>query len=369
MTAKGAWGWFFSWRALCLMWGPIFLITAAHYGTSAAHHWIHDVLRRLYYIPIVLGAFHFGLRGALGASVLVSLVYIPHAFTQLGHMDPAGTTEKILEILLYNVVAVITGVLAGREKAEKQRQMDIANELQLALEEKKGLEEQLVRSGRLRALGELTAGLAHEIRNPLASIKGTAEIIADEVAPDSPRRKMVDIQKLELERLQALLDRFLRFARLGWVELSPVCICQVADHVRQLVAAKASDAEVTLVLQRERTTVSVMGDREQLAQVLLNLVLNALDVTRPGGTIRLVCGTTERRGRRYGFVVVEDEGPGVPADQRQKIFDPFYTTKDGGSGLGLSIAARIIDQHDGYLEVETAEGGGARFEIMVPAGE
>jgi two-component system, NtrC family, sensor histidine kinase HydH len=366
MNLQSKWGWSFTYQAVLLLWGPVFLITAAHFGTSAAHHWLHDILRRLYYIPIILGAFYFGLRGALSASLIASLAYIPHAFMDVGQIDPADSTEKALEILLYNVVAIITGVLAAREKAERERQMAIAGELQVTLEEKKVFEEQLIRSGRLQALGELTAGLAHEIKNPLASIKGASEIVADEIAPDSPRQKMVEIQKRELDRLQTLLDRFLRFARPSIVEWKRLNLCSIIEHVRQLVAAQAQERGISLKSSGEQRSLQVMGDEEQLTQVILNLVLNAVDVSPAGSSVHLSCSMANHRGRRYGRVVVDDEGPGVPFKLRQEIFNPFYSTKDFGSGLGLSIAARIMDQHNGYLRVDDAPEGGARFETFVP---
>ncbi len=362
--------WFFSWRALLMLWGPIFLVTAAHYGTPAEYHWLHDVFRRLYYIPIVLGAFNFGLKGALSASVFASLVYIPHAFTNVAHMDPANSVEKLLEILLYNVVAIITGVLAARERTERERQQGIAERLRATLEEKEVLEGQLVRSGRLQALGELTAGLAHEIRNPLASIKGSAQAIADEVAPDSPRQKLVTIQKRELERLQSILDRFLSFARPSATVMDSVVLCDVAHHVVSLTEAQARKLGITIESVPQSLWLKVKGDREQLAQVVLNLLLNALDVTPAMGTVTLACFEGKRHGRSFGCLCVDDEGPGIPQELRQQIFNPFFTTKEGCSGLGLSIAARIMDQHDGYLEVASpGPRGGGRFTIWVPTVE
>jgi signal transduction histidine kinase len=367
---RSKWEWFFSWRAFLLLWGPIFLVTAAHYGTPAKYHWLHDVFRRLYYIPIVLGAFYFGLRGALCASILASLVYIPHAFLNVAVMDPANSMEKGLEILLYNVVALITGILAARERSERERQQGIAERLQATLVEKEDLEQQLIRSGRLQALGELTAGLAHEIRNPLASIKGSSEVIADEVAADSPRRKMVEIQKRELNRLQSLLDRFLNFARPSAVDIGAVDIRVVVDHVITLSASHSGKLGVTVTAQAKGPHIIVRGDKEQLTQVVLNLLLNALDASPEQGAVTVTCSSRQRRGKHYGCIQVDDQGHGVPQDLSQKIFNPFFTTKDDGSGLGLSIAARIIDQHNGYLEVTPLnQSPGASFIAWIPAAD
>lgn len=364
------WDWFFSWRALLLLWGPVFLVTAAHYLTPADYHWLHDIFRRLYYIPIVLGAFYFGLRGALSASIFASLVYFPHAFMNMAVMDPGRSVEKGLEILLYNVVALITGILAARERAERERQQGIAETLHATLEEKEALEDQLVRSGRLQALGELTAGLAHEIKNPLASIKGCAEVIADEVAPSSPRRKMVEIQKRELQRLQTLLDRFLNFARPSACAMATVGLHDIVDHVVSLSSASSAELDIRVETSGGGSLPPVWGDREQLTQVVLNLLLNALDATPAGGVVTITCDARQRHGRKFGCIEVTDRGPGVPAELRQKVFNPFFTTKANGSGLGLSIAARIVDLHNGHLEVSPAENPpGTVFTAWLPFAE
>ena len=209
--------WVISPRALLLIWLPVVAITAAHFGTPGTYDWLHDVLRRLYYIPIIVSAFLFGLRSALLTSVVVSLLYLPHAFWLTGphahhhgmiHADPTGTANKVLELVLYNAVAVVTGLLVEKERRARR-------DVEQKIVEMQAMEQQLVRAGRLQALGELTAGLAHEIKNPLASLKASSAIIADEIAETSPRRKMVVILQKEIDRLAALLERFLSFARPG----------------------------------------------------------------------------------------------------------------------------------------------------------
>src|SRR3989339_1250125 len=150
----------FSWKMIAGAWLPLLLITALHYLTNEEHHWFHDILRRLYYLPIILASFLSGLSGGFTVAVAISLLYSPHAFSHLMHMDPANTLEKSLELLLYLVVGSITGVLVDRER---QRQ----GQLQKALKEQQSMSDQLIRAGRLSALGELVAGIAHEIKNPL----------------------------------------------------------------------------------------------------------------------------------------------------------------------------------------------------------
>ncbi len=354
-------------KAWGLIWLPILAITTAHFTTSAEMVWVHDILRRLYYIPIVLGAFGWGLHGALAASVASSIVYLPHAFSMFlhhFHHDPGGSTEKILEILLFNIIALIAGVLVERERRERRRQEEIARKLSETLDEMKLLEEQLIRAGRLQALGELTAGLAHEIKNPLASIKGAAEIVADGIPADSPRRRMVDIQRAEIDRLTALLERFLAFARPKDFVVSAVDIAALMSDTVAFIAPQAAKKNVRI--ETRLTPLTLSADREKLTQLLLNLLLNAVDAS-PDGAAVTVATERRRKGKNdYACITVADTGSGIPAELRDKVFNPFYTTKPDGTGLGLSIAARIADQHKGFIEVDTAPDGGALFRIYLP---
>ncbi len=354
-------------KAWGLLWGPIFAITAAHFATSADLTWVHDILRRLYYLPIVVGAFGWGLRGALAASIVSSLIYLPHAFQLFVHHfhhDPGASTEKILEILLFNIIAFIAGTLVERERRERRRQEEIARRLSETLEEMKLLEEQLIRSGRLQALGEMTAGLAHEIKNPLASIKGAADIIADAIPPDSPRRRMVEIQRTELERLTGLLERFLAFARPQEFVVSTVDLAVLVTDTVAFLAPQAAKKRVRFETRLEPITLS--ADREKLTQLLLNILLNAVDAS-PEESMVTVAVERRRKGKNeYVCIAVADRGPGVAQEIRDKVFNPFYTTKPHGTGLGLSIAARIADQHSGFIEVDDAPGGGAVFRIYLP---
>mgnify|MGYP001766866601 CR=1 FL=1 len=356
-------------RGLLLVFLPIAAVTVAHYGTGPELAWVHDVLRRLYYIPIVLGAFAFGLRGALAASILTSIVYLPHAFLQSHHHhhDPGAGVEKLLELLLYNVIAIITGVLADREVRERVAQQRIARRLEDNLEELRLMEAQLVRAGRLRALGELTAGLAHEIKNPLASLKGAAEILSDEIKPDSPRRRMLDILRKELDRMEALLERFLSFARPRATAVEDVAIDDVIGPVVALVETQARKQNVVLKWTSGGEQAVVRGDKDQLTTVVVNLVLNAVQAMPRGGTVRIATERVSRGRRDWWMIRVQDEGPGVPSDLREKIFDPFVTTREGGTGMGLAIVTRVLDAHQGLVELTDRPGGGAEFRILLPA--
>ena len=165
----------------------IAVISLLHYNTHWHIHALHGIYRRLYYFPIILAAFRGGPLGGVAAAALVIALYVPHAFGLIG-FDPGTTVEKILEMLLYLLVGLLTGTLVGRINAARDRQQRTAEDLQVTLDQKTAMEAELVRSARLAAVGRLSAGLAHEIRNPLASIKGSAEVLADDFPATIPRR-------------------------------------------------------------------------------------------------------------------------------------------------------------------------------------
>ena len=357
------------WRVVAGVWLPIAVVSAVHYGTPADHHWVHDVARRLYYLPIILGAFFAGYRGGLIAAVIASAAYLPHAFTHLAHMDPGTPLEKFLEVVLYLVVGQVGGLLVDRERAERIRQQELAGKLQRTLDDLQQTEHQLVRSGRLGALGELTAGLAHEIKNPLHTMRGTAEIVREAVDTECPERRMVDLHIQEIDRLAGVLERFLAFAKPRVTGRERVDLVEVVRRVQELVDAQARNADVQLKVADVEDAQWVLGDPEQLVQVVLSIVLNGLDAltdSQPVRWLKMDVGTIHKGSSGYRVIEVSNAGPPIPDDLLERIFDPFVTTKDEGTGLGLSIAARIVDDHGGHIEALNDEPG-VRFRILLPA--
>ena len=363
----------FSRKMLLVAWAPCLAITVLHYRTTAEFAWAHDVLRRLYYLPILFAAFSVGLRGGVAVSVFASLIYFPHAFLSLVARDPGDALEKGLEILLYNIVAVVAGMLVDRERQERAKQQRLAAKLSDALEEQRRIEAQLIRAGRLGALGELTAGIAHEIKNPLHAMKGTAEILRDVVPPEAPERKMLDLHLEEIDRLAQSADRFLTFARPSPPDRRPLHLQEIVGRVVLLVEAQARREGVRIVVRpyEGREPPLVSGDPEQLTQLLLNIAINGVQAMAGGGGELAFSVGPERQGERAFLAVrVSNTGPPVAEDQLERIFDPFFTTKDAGTGLGLSICARIADQHEGYLSVRNLpEGCGVEFVLALPAEE
>jgi signal transduction histidine kinase len=374
MSRRLALPWALSTRALLFIWLPVVAVTAAHFGTPGTYDWLHDVLRRLYYIPIIVSAFLFGLRSALLTSVVVSLLYLPHAFWLTGphahhhgmiHADPTGTANKVLELVLYNAVAVVTGLLVEKERRARR-------DVEQKIVEMQAMEQQLVRAGRLQALGELTAGLAHEIKNPLASLKASSAIIADEIAETSPRRKMVVILQKEIDRLAALLERFLSFARPGSLAMTDIDLSHAVDRAVALVKPQADIRHVALRVDMPSPGRVIMGDIDKLTQILLNVLLNAVQFTPEGGAVSVRGGEQSMPHGRFATVAVLDQGPGIAVADRERIFDPFFSTRADGTGLGLSIASRLMDEHGGYIETSNRDtdadrqGHGAEFMLFFP---
>ncbi|HPF69948.1 MAG TPA: ATP-binding protein [Candidatus Krumholzibacteria bacterium] len=336
------------------------LVTVLHYNTAIHIHAAHGIYRRLYYFPIILAAFRGGRRGGVGAAVLVCLLYIPHAFGFVG-FDPANTVEKVLEMILYLAVGLLTGSLTSRIAAARDREAATAADLRTALAEKTAMEAELVRSARLAAVGRLSAGLAHEIRNPLASIRGTAEILADDFAPEHPKGRMLGILKDETGRLNDVLTRFLAFARSEPGEASAFDLAGEARAVADLVRARPDsppiDVNAGVALPR------ALANREQVRQVLLNLALNGGAAAGPAGRITIMVDTADGALRCR----VCDTGPGFSAEALANFGTPFYSTRDGGTGLGLATSLRLVEDQGGTLAVDTGHTRGACVVMTLPA--
>ncbi|MBJ6727258.1 two-component system sensor histidine kinase NtrB [Geomesophilobacter sediminis] len=344
-------------------------ISLLHYLTPLRLPMLHDIFQRLYYLPIILAAFWFGFRGGLGCAILVTFCYAPHILFQWGgHL--AMEMEKYLEVLLYNIVGGITGFLSQQEQARRQQLEATATGLEESYRQLRSqsetiisIEEQLRRAERLSALGELSAMLAHEIRNPLASIRGTAEILADDPSLGPQKREFLQILVKESDRLNHVVEDFLRIARPG---PSTTVECDVVEELRNMVAllsAEARGRQVTLEL-RGTPVPPFRGDCERLRQAFMNLMLNAIQASPAGSTV--VVATAPAEAGNAIAVSISDRGAGVDPALGDKIFEPFFTTKGGGTGLGLPITKTIVEGQGGRIEVRSEPGQGATFTVVLP---
>jgi len=235
------------------------------------------------------------------------------------------------------------------------------------LREIKKLEEKVRHSEKLAAIGELAAGVAHEIRNPLSSIKGFARFLAHSLSDRTQEKEYAEIIAKEVDRINSVVNDLLTFARPLEPELAPTDVLELAEHTLRLVETDARSRDIRIRSKINPDLNSFLLDANQITQALLNLMLNALQEVDNGGVI-VVGADVNESGTRLD-IWVEDDGPGIPQDKKKKIFDPFFTTREKGTGLGLAIVHKIVENHRGEIRVESPLPGntrGCRFTMTLP---
>lgn len=448
----------------------------------------HTLYRRLAYIPILYGAFRFGVRGGLFTAIAVSVPFAIHAQLSLGGLF-GQFGDSAFEIALYLVIGVLFGAIrdaeerktsglreVGRQLEDAYRKLEeraiqliniqdytqsilrsitsgvvtvgpdgsvatvnpaaerilgmtefevvpqpisalftddagLGNDVTKVLEgrlpkavrdvilvthagktihaqvsasrmravggrilgavvtvedisEVKALTEQLIRADRLAALGELTAGVAHEVRNPLGIIRASVQLVEEADCDTARVHEATGVIKQEIDRLDKVIKALLDFGRPARPTLVRTDVEEVLRDVVLFTRRFAGKRRVRIRESYAGGLPPVLGDPDQLKQVFLNLVTNAVQVMgEEGGSVEV------RSGAQDGFVVaqVKDNGPGIPAEEIGKVFDPFYSKRAGGTGLGLTIVHRIVDEHDGHIEVRSVADEGTTFTVSLPA--
>ena len=338
----------------------ILVITFLHYKTSTHYLLLHEIYQRLYYIPIIYAAYSYGLRGGLAAAVLSTLIYLPHLAQHADNRVYA--INQYAETVLFLVVGVVTGLLAGKERRERQRYEQTAVELQRAYDELRNTVDQLLLADRHASLGQMSAAIVHEIRNPLGAIRGAAEAIESIVPREHEKAEFLTIIKHEVERLNGLVTDFLQFARPRSPELLATPPREIVEAVVKLASKQAEQARVRITVDVADPLPLVLLDAEQMKQVLLNLILNAIEAMPQGGQLTI---SAKQRDEELSLAV-RDTGKGIDPAVREKLFSPFVTTKTRGTGLGLAIAHRLVTQHGGQIEAADGENDGAVVEIRLP---
>ncbi len=227
------------------------------------------------------------------------------------------------------------------------------------------LEEQMQQTDRLVALGEIAAGVAHEIRNPLTSIKGFVQLIESEMAEHDPQRQYTNIVITETDRLNKIVHELLYYARPSDTFRSNININKILMDSLQLVNINVAPREISIETFLAETLPEMSGDPEQLKQVFLNLLMNAVQALEGKGQI-MVRSEVAQEGI---LVTIEDDGKGIVPDHLDRIFSPFFTTRSDGTGLGLAVVQKIVALHHGEIRAENINGGGARFILLFPLAE
>ena len=340
--------------------GAVVLLALSHWLIQAPDKSINNLLYNLNFIPILVAGMQLGWQGALGATMLTLVLEVPHLQTYWPR-DDTYRIDQVIETLTSGIGGVVVGLFATSERRHRAELEQASDALERANRELRDNLERLARAERMYAVAQLSASLAHEIRNPLASISGAAGILKRGHGSVEDIDECLDVIHKESERLNKLLANFLSFARPRALRFQPTDLAAVIASTLALARHSDGAKEIEFRCTISDSLPEVDCDSEQLKQVLLNLLLNAMHATGKG-TVTL--DVTASNGSV--FISVQDQGAGVPAGQEENIFEPFFTTKATGSGLGLAIARKIVDQHGGTLSARNTPGSGLTMIVELP---
>ena len=275
-----------------------------------------------------------------------------------GLTQVARQTER--SILFYSLGLLAVGVIGA---------VAIFGIQARSLAERRALEAAMAQEQRLAAVGNLAAGVAHEIRNPLNAISVGLQRLKREFAPAEGEsrteyERFLEILRGEVGRLNEIVGQFLSLARPARLTLTEEPLAPVLQGLGALLASQAAAQNVRMVQELDLNAATVRMYGPQLTQAFLNLVLNAMQAVPNGGTVTIRSGVTPADSTAR--VAISDTGPGIPAEHLDRVFEPYFTTKEGGTGLGLALARKIVEEHQGTIRAENAPGGGATFVVTLP---
>ena len=272
--------------------------------------------------------------------------------------------ERQMECHLNNGTVIPMSTTSSRLKDENGSSIGTVIILR-DLRDIRSLEKEVQRSERLASLGRMAAGIAHEIRNPLSSIKGFAQYFRNKFPPDSEDRSYATVMTDEVDRLNRVIQDLLNFAGPQEPNLKPIDVLPLIRHALRLIQSDIREKKIQVVEDVPRNTdFTIAGDGDMLTQVFLNLFLNAIEAMPTGGRLKIAL----RRHQQAVEIEISDSGGGIPRENLTRIFDPFFTSKKGGTGLGLAIVYRIIENHQGEIKVESEPGKGSTFVLRFPLG-
>lgn len=331
----------------------------------------------IFYLPVVTAALYFGPRGTLLWTFLASAAYCSYLYPALQEYDlrlsefftTPGISALTLRLMFFFLAAMLVNRFAQESRRQTRLYQELAEELAETNRQLKLAQEEARRSERLAALGQLSAGLAHEIRNPLGVIKGSAEMLTQKLKQsDELPRELAGYISTEVNRLSALVTQFLNFARPLHADRHTADLPAMLDRVLKNVSDhwKGQPVQVERVYDPKLPPVPL--DESLAEQAFVNLIQNAYEAMdeKGGGTLRVDAAPATQQNLSGVRVRITDNGPGVSDDLREQIFNPFVTTKQTGVGLGLSIVQKIIDGHQGSIRLDRGPEGGASFTIFFP---
>lgn len=318
-------------------------ISLLHYLTSQSRYHYHIFYGELYFLPIILAGLWFGLRGALSVSLGITACYLPFVYWHWHGFSP-DDFDRVLSVALYNSIAAFIGALKDREIIAHER---------------------LLKAESLAAMGKSLAAVAHDMKTPLVVIGGFARQLQKKFKNDDPDREKSDIIIRETERLGKMMHNMLDFSRPLALQLSHGYINEVVQSSLIIVAETAQKKEVTIESLLFPDLPAVTFDAMRMEQIIVNLALNAVQASPEGEKVSIRTYMVEKNI----VIDVADCGCGISLDHKAKVFDPFFTTKKEGTGLGLAIVKKIVEAHNGSLEISDNAPKGTIFRVMLPTGD
>ena len=318
----------------------ILLVSVLHYATPQEDSFSHVVYRELYFLPIILSGFWFGLPGGLTAALVITALYVP---TVIG--KPTGFAGhdlgNLLEILLFNIIGILVGWLRDREAVHQEARR---------------------KEQELAAMGKAIACIAHDMKTPLTAIGGFVQQIRRHLPEEDKSARKLDIVLQQARRLELLVGDMLAFARP--LELDLQC-GDLNEFIRETVLVaeeKSREHKMNLSFQPEENLLICSYDSHRLQQALLNLINNGIEASSPGDEVIV----RSRLEENTVVVEVEDRGEGIPTEKIDKILQPFVSTKKEGTGLGLPIVKKVAEAHGGFLHYEQQGMKGMIFRLVLP---
>ena len=349
----------------------LFLVTTVVHLTQSG---TPSQLAPLYILVIAVSALVLPATGVLLIALLGDVLYF--AVTIFDQASPFDV-PVLVQLGIFGAVALGCGYIGARLREANAGREEMAAELAAFRLREADIERLHTRAERLEAVAEMSASLAHEIKNPLASIRSAAELLAKVPGADDDTRTLTKLVQRESDRLSRLLSEFLDFARTGVTSVRRLDLVEIARHAAALVGAHPDRPEhVTIRELFPSTPLVVVGDDDLLHRAIFNLLLNAVQASPPGGEVRVEAvelahhqlpPQAEHFSRGGLMLRITDQGRGIPESIKDRLFEPFVTTKSGGSGLGLSIVHRAVEAHHGFILVDSADHHvGCRFTMILP---
>ncbi len=313
-------------------------ITFLHYSTDQGQYYFHVFYGELYLLPIILTAFWFGLRGALLVSATISVSYLPFIILHWQGLS-AEDLDRILSLLMCNGLAVLTGVLKGREQAAQEKLLQTEN---------------------LAIMGRSLAAAAHDMKSPLMLIGGFARQILKKIDDKNPARLKLDLIIQETEKMERMIRDMLDFSKPLILNLVRGDLDAIIRNSLTKVEEAAKKKNVSIEYEPNTDVIDIKFDCMRLEQVIVNLLQNGIEASPEGGTVTM---TLLFKSPGNLILDVSDNGSGIPLFKRQQIFDPFFTTKKEGTGLGLPIVKKIVNAHGWSLQILDNSNSGTIFRI------